>query len=76
MSKQVWEWREAKNDLERIVEQAQSGLPQIVMRDGAELVVILSHVAYRELIKPKQSIVEFFRASPLVGADLNLDRTG
>ena len=73
MINQVWQLQEAKNEFSRVVDQAQDA-PQIVTRHGVEVAVVLSYEAYRQLTKPQKSIVEFFRTSPLVGVELDLER--
>lgn len=71
---QVWQLQEAKNKFSRVVDLAQDGTPQIVTRHGVEVAVVLSYEAYRQLMKPQKSIIEFFRASPLVEVELDLER--
>ena len=73
MINQIWQLQEAKNKFSRVVDQAQDA-PQIVTRHGVEVAVVLSYETYRQLTKPQKSIVEFFRASPLVGVELDLER--
>jgi len=52
-------------------------VPKLITRQGKEGVVMISDVQYEQLVgrshQPK-SIVQFFRESPLVGVDLNLER--
>jgi antitoxin Phd len=71
---EIWQLQEAKNKFSEVVNRALSDGPQHVTRRGVEVVVILSADEYRRLQKSKPSLVEFFRASPLVGADLDLER--
>ena len=71
---QVWQLQEAKNKLSEVVERALEGEPQIITRRGEEVAVVVSAEEYRRLTRPQQSLVEFLRASPLAGVDLDLAR--
>jgi len=57
-----------------IYDKAISEGPQRVSRRGEEVVVILSIEEYNNLQKSKNNLLEFFRNSPLVGIELDLDR--
>ena len=69
-----WQLQEAKNRFSEVVEKALHKGPQIVTRRGIDTVVILSIEEYRELTRPKMSLVEFFRKSPLRDVELDLER--
>jgi antitoxin Phd len=69
-----WQLQEAKNKLSEVVEEAQHAGPQIITRRGEEVAVVLSYEDYARLRRPKQDLVAFFRASPLVGEELDLTR--
>ncbi len=43
-------------------------------RHGEEVVVVLSKEAYSKLKLSQESLVDFFRQSPLVGVELDLAR--
>ena len=71
---QVWQVQEAKarfSDLLR--EAARSGPQQITVR-GRAAAVVLSTEEYGRLRGQKPSLVEFLRASPLVGVELDIER--
>jgi prevent-host-death family protein len=72
--KQIWQLQEAKNKLSEVVDQAVQNGPQVITRHGVETVVVISLADYREMITRKQKLVDFFRKSPLVGAELDLAR--
>ena len=74
MNKDTWQLQEAKNRFSEVVNKALEEGPQTVTRHGQEIVVILSKSDYARLIKSQTSLVDFFRQSPLVGIELNLDR--
>ena len=74
MKKQVWQLQDAKNKFSEVVNKALDEGPQIVTRHGKEVVVILSSNEFDALRKSQPSIVEFFRQSPLVGVQLDLER--
>ena len=56
---------------------ARSEGPQLITRQGKEGVVMISEEQYDQLIgrshQPK-SLVQFFRESPFVGVDIDLER--
>ena len=70
----MWQLQEAKNRLSEVVEEALQKGPQVITRRGEETAVVLSIKDYQKLVKPKDSLVEFFRKSPLHGVKLDLER--
>jgi antitoxin Phd len=69
-----WPMNEARDKFSQVVNKALSEGPQIVTRGGVEVAVILSMEEYAQLKKSLPSLTEFFRRSPLVGVELNLER--
>jgi antitoxin Phd len=72
--KAVWALQDAKNRFSELVDQAVQEGPQIVTRRGKETVVVLSVQEFHKLTRAQESLVAFFRDSPLVGAALDLTR--
>ena len=72
MMENSWQLQDTKNKFSDLVDKAQHDGPQIVTRHGQDAVVVLSIDEYRELVKPETNLVEFFRNSPLAGADLEI----
>ena len=70
----VWQLQEAKNKLSEVVDEAIDGGPQIITRRGEEVAIVISSEHYRQLTTRHESLTAFFRASPLVGVDLDLSR--
>jgi len=70
----IWQLQEAKNRFSEIVNKALEEGPQTVTRHGEEVVIILSKAEYNRLVKSQTSLLEFFRQSPLVGIELELER--
>jgi prevent-host-death family protein len=70
----IWQLQEAKSKLSEVVNQAASDGPQIITRHGIEVAVVVSYKDYDRLRRPDIGLVEFLRASPLVGLDLDLNR--
>jgi len=70
----MWQLQEAKNKFSEVVNEALSKGPQVVTRHGEQVVVILSKEEYLRLKKSKATLSVFFRQSPLVGEDLDLER--
>jgi prevent-host-death family protein len=71
---QTWQLQNAKNRLSEVVDLATREGPQIITRRGVETAVILSVEEYRKLSRPRQSLVDFLRASPLADVELDLER--
>ena len=70
----IWQLQEAKNKFSEVVNEALSKGPQYVTRRGEQVVVILATREYQRLLKAKPTLSEFFRRSPVVGIDLDLER--
>jgi antitoxin Phd len=70
----TWQLQEAKNKFSRVVENALNDGPQIITRRGVEVAIVLSYAEYQRMMTPSQRLSEFFRASPLVGVDLDFAR--
>ena len=72
-----WQVQTAKARFSEVFRRARTEGPQLITRQGLEGVVMIADEQYRQLVgkshQPK-SIVQFFRESPLVGVDLNLER--
>jgi antitoxin Phd len=71
---QTWQLQEAKNKLSRVIENAVNSGPQIITKRGVEVAIVMSYAEYKKMIASKGSLSTFFRDSPLVGIDLDLDR--
>ena len=74
MSNDIWQLQEAKNRFSEVVNKALEEGPQTVTRHGEEIVVILSKAEYNRLLKSQTRLLDFFRQSPLVGIELDLER--
>jgi len=74
---QSWQIQTAKARFSEVFRLARTEGPQRITRQGKESVVMISDDEYQRLVgkshQPK-SLVEFFRESPLVGVELDLDR--
>src|SRR5271154_1768667 len=74
---QDWQLQTAKAKFSEVFRLARTEGPQRITRQGKEAVVMISDEQYNRLTakshQPK-SIVQFFRESPLAGADLDLER--
>jgi antitoxin Phd len=73
----VWQVQTAKARFSEVFRLARTVGPQRIMRQGKEGVVMISEEQYERLTakshQPK-SLVQFFRESPLVGVELDLER--
>lgn len=62
-----WKLEDAKNRFSELVRRAEAHDPQLVTRNGREVVVVLSVEDYARLAGP-ESLVDFLRDSPLAEA--------
>jgi len=72
-----WQVQTAKARFSEVFRRARTEGPQLITRQGKEGVVMISNETYNHLVnrsRQPKSIVEFFRESPLVGVELNLER--
>lgn len=70
----TWQLQEAKNKLSELVEKAVNDGPQVITKRGIETAIVLSYRDYRKMVASQKKLSQFFRESPLVGADLDLTR--
>jgi prevent-host-death family protein len=71
----TWSVADAKARLSEVIERAQSE-PQTITRNGKPSVVVVSIDEWARKTERKGSLGEFLRASPLRGAELDLERAG
>jgi prevent-host-death family protein len=72
-----WQLQTAKARFSEVFRRARSEGPQRITKQGKEGVVMISDEEYQRLVgksRQPKSLVEFFRRSPLVGVDLDLER--
>lgn len=69
-----WQLQEAKAHLSQVVQDAIHQGPQSISLRGEAVVIMISIDEYEKLSKPKPSLVEFMRRSPLVGIDIEISR--
>lgn len=72
--KRRWPLQEAKNKFSQVAEEAALYGPQLVTKRGKDALVILSLGDYERLQKPKTSLVQFLKDSPLSGSGLDAAR--
>lgn len=74
---QTWQLQEAKARLSELVKRAATEGPQEITVRGETAAIVLSAAEFEKLTvpaKPKQSFIEFMRASPWYGVELDLER--
>jgi prevent-host-death family protein len=69
----TWTLAGAKARLSEVVDRAQAG-PQIITRNGKPSAVIVSAEEWARKTVRKGTLAEFLLASPLSGADLDMER--
>lgn len=74
---ETWQVQTAKARFSEVFRLALTVGPQRITRQGKEGVVMISDEQYERLIaksRQPKSLVQFFRESPLVGIELDLER--
>jgi len=73
-----WQVQSAKARFSEVFRRARTEGPQRITRQGKDGVVMVAEEQYDQLVgkshQPK-SLVQFFRKSPLVGVELDLERS-
>ena len=72
-----WQLQTAKARFSELFRRARTDGPQVVTCHGKEAVVVISGEEYERLARKShqpRSLVQFFRQSPLVGVELDLER--
>lgn len=70
----TWSVADAKAHLSEVIENALHDGPQTITRRGKTAVVVVSAAEWERRTRPKQSLVEFFRNSPLYDSGIDLER--
>ncbi len=76
-SPQSWQLQAAKAQFSEVFRRARERAPQVVTRQGKEAVVILALEEFERLTqraRQPKSLSQFFAASPLAKASLDLER--
>ncbi|MGH9648295.1 MAG: type II toxin-antitoxin system Phd/YefM family antitoxin [Bryobacteraceae bacterium] len=74
----TWQLQTAKAQFSEVFRRARTEGPQIVTRQGKEAVVVIPAEQFEGLVsrgRPRKSLLQFFRESPLMGLDLGLERS-
>ena len=70
----AWQVQDAKARFSELLRSAASEGPQSITVRGRTTAVVISQDEYERLKGRKPSLVEFLRASPLSGVDLDVER--
>ncbi|MGQ0766320.1 MAG: type II toxin-antitoxin system prevent-host-death family antitoxin [Gemmatimonadota bacterium] len=70
-----WSLQDAKAQFSDVVRRSVDSGPQIVSRNGEDVVVVLALAEFRRLTRPRtRSLAAFLAQSPLAEAELAIDR--
>jgi prevent-host-death family protein len=72
---ETWPLHEARAQLSKVIAAAQVAGAQVITRRGKPVAVIVSRYDYERLTQTDTNLIEFFRNSPLVGVELDLERS-
>lgn len=70
-----WQLQDARNRLSELVRKAREEGPQVITLRGRDAAVVVSANEFGKLSRPRGSLIDFFRKSPLAGVSLDLDRS-
>jgi prevent-host-death family protein len=71
-----WQLQQAKNRLSELVRRAADEGPQVITLRGRDAAVVVAAEEFARLAaKPQDSLVDFFRSSPLADVSLDLARS-
>jgi antitoxin Phd len=73
----AWQVQTAKARFSEVFRRARAEGPQRITKQGKEGVVMVAEEQYNRLVgksRQPKNIVDFFRQSPMVGLDLDLER--
>jgi prevent-host-death family protein len=71
----AWTVAEAKARFSQVINQARSGQPQTITKNGHAAVVIVSVEEWRKKSSRSGNLAEFFAQSPLPGSKLKISRS-
>ena len=63
-----WQVQAARARFSTLIDEALAGRPQRISRRGKDVAVVVAAADYDRLTKPRESLVDFFRNSPLAEA--------
>lgn len=70
----TWPLQQAKAQFSKVIRKAATEGPQEITVHGQQTAVVLSREDYTRLTHQRVSFVDFMRASPLLGEELDLER--
>jgi antitoxin Phd len=71
----LWQLQDAKNRFSEVIEHALKDGPQEITRRGKKTAVVVAIDDYRKIKRGKESLVDFFRRSPLGDIDITRDKS-
>jgi len=72
-AEKTWQLQEAKSRLSEVIKQAAIAPQTITLRD-VPVAVIVSMEKYKQLAKPKKSLIEFLRSAPFPLDELEIPK--
>jgi ribosomal protein L35AE/L33A len=70
----IWQLQEAQTYFGKVIEAAERHGVQFINCQEEAKAVVLSIKSSQQLLKPKNTLVDFFQQSPLYGVSLDLER--
>lgn len=74
MTAATWTVAEAKAKLSEVIEDARTDGPQVITKNGREVVVVVSVEEWERKTRRTGNLAEFFAKSPLPGSSLEVER--
>ena len=70
----VWTPEDAKNSFDSLMEEVLAHHAQIIELKNQQKIIVISLEDYKKIMKPKNTLVDFFKKSPLYDLPLDLER--
>ncbi len=70
-----WQIQDASAKFSQLVKKVKGSGTQVITKRGTPVVVVMSKQHYDELTRPSNSLLAFFRETPLAEIDLDISRS-
>jgi prevent-host-death family protein len=74
IEKLSWSVADAKARFSEMIDKARSNGPQTLTKNGKPIAILVSIEEWEKWTKPKESLIEFFRNSPLYDSGVEFER--
>ncbi|MBS0629575.1 MAG: type II toxin-antitoxin system Phd/YefM family antitoxin [Verrucomicrobia bacterium] len=72
--RRVWQLQQAKARFSQLVKEVEEDGYHLITKNGHPVAMVISTKEFEKLTKPKNTLLEFFRAAPLPDIDIDIER--